>query len=136
MKKLILFFIITLTLFANNNNIEWLSLNDALKKVKGQNKLIAVYMYSPYCTYCKKMNKNALKDEKVINTLNKYYYTVKIDGINDEYPKSLKTRVSPTFFFLDSNGEKVGRIIGYRDQHQFLFQLTRFRMESLKNEGN
>ena len=135
MKKLILFFVMTITLFANNNNIEWLNLNDALAKAKGQNKLIVVYMYSPYCTYCKKMNNSALKDEEVINTINKYYYAVKIDGINDEYPKYLKTRVSPTIFFLNSNGDKVGRIIGYRDNLQLRFQLTRFRMEYLKNKG-
>lgn len=133
MKKFALFLAMSVALLAD---IKWMNLNDALKSVKEQNKLIFVYMYSPYCTYCKQMERTTLKDEKVIEALNKYYLAVKIDGVNDTYPKFLKTRVSPTFFFLNKYGEKIERLIGSRDKNQLLFQLTRFRMDYLKNQGN
>jgi thioredoxin-related protein len=133
MKKVILLVIMAVSLIAD---IKWLSLDDALKSVKGQNKLIFIYMYSPYCMYCKEMEKTTFMDEKIAQTLNKYYASVKIDGENDVYPSYLKTRVSPTFFFLNSGGEKIERLIGSRDKSQLLFQLTRFRMDYLKNEGN
>ncbi len=133
MKNFFLLIVTTISLVAS---INWVSLDEALQSVKTQNKLVFIYMYSPYCGYCKEMEKSTFVDEKIINTLNKYYLSVKIDGENETYPNYLKTRVSPTFFFLNSYGEKIDRLIGSRDKNQLLFQLTRFRMDYLKNEGN
>ena len=85
--------------------INWLNFEQLEVKLKEEPKPILIYFYADWCAYCKKMDRHAFKDQKVIELLAKDFYAVKMnaetkdtlvfDGarfINDE----VETHRSPT----------------------------------------
>ena len=85
--------------------IDWLNFEQLEVKLKEEPKPILIYFYADWCAYCKKMDRHAFKDQKVIELLAKDFYAVKMnaetkdtlvfDGarfINDE----VETHRSPT----------------------------------------
>lgn len=128
MKKVLLLALTSVFLFANE--INWLTLDKGLEKAKKENKKVAVFMTNKYCGYCVKLEKNTLSNPKVTESLNELFVPVKIDTYNTKYPSYLEVRGTPTFYFLNSNGEKLrNKIVGYRPVGNFLEELNNILMK-------
>lgn len=108
------------------SEIEWTSLSEAQELAKTNNKKVMIFAEAEWCGYCKKMYKEVFPKNEAQDSLRKYFYPVKLDiesgeqiNFNNESMSerqlARKFRVSstPTFIFLDSGGNIIGRQPGF-----------------------
>lgn len=60
--------------------INWLSFSDAIEKNKENPKPILIDIYTDWCGYCKKMDKETYSNDIIINYINDNFYAIKFDG--------------------------------------------------------
>lgn len=128
----VIFFIslICSTVFAQA--IEWRSMEEAQKLASQNNKKVMLYAEAEWCGYCQKMNKHVFPEASVSDSLNKYFYSVRIDIESDkklifngkEYTeKSLSRKFqvysTPTTIFVDSDGKVIGTQPGFLPSEVF-----------------
>ena len=92
-----------------------LTVSEALKVAKDENKLIFVDCFTTWCGPCKMLSNVVFKDSTFADYFNRHFINLKIDmekGEGPELHKKYDVRGYPTLLFLDSNGEVVHRLIG------------------------
>lgn len=102
MKKILL--IGVLLLISNNlqaQKINWISFEEAVKLNKTTPKKFLIDVYTDWCGYCKKMDRETYENANVIEVLNKHFYTVKLNAEQRE-PITYKEK---TFKFVP-NGNR------------------------------
>ncbi|MBA9078736.1 thioredoxin family protein [Rufibacter quisquiliarum] len=60
--------------------VEWLTLPEALERSKKHPKKILIDVYTDWCGWCKKMDKQVYADPAVANKLAQDYYVVKLNA--------------------------------------------------------
>nr|WP_255689277.1 MULTISPECIES: thioredoxin fold domain-containing protein [unclassified Tenacibaculum] len=65
---------------AQKQKVNWISFEQLDDSLAVKPKKVFISFYTDWCVYCKKMNKVAFKDPKVISVLNSEYYAVKMDA--------------------------------------------------------
>ena len=80
--KLLLYLFLLLSCGNNfaQQQIDWLSFEQLDVKLKEEPKPVFIYFYADWCAYCKKMDRHAFKDQKVIQLLAKDFYAVKMNA--------------------------------------------------------
>lgn len=140
---LILYFIIPI--FADT--INWIDYTKAKKLALENNKHMILYFYTDWCTYCKKMSDTTFKDQKVIETMNKYFYNVKINAESDkvinpkgdvktmaEFAYYYNVRGTPTLWFLEPDGTPITNLPGYAPADVFYIILKYIHTNAYKTE--
>lgn len=148
MKKIILTLFIALgaALSAQAQEINWISMDDALAKQKKEPKPIFMDVYTDWCGPCKMLDKNTFSNQEVADYINKNYYPVKFNAEGNsainykgkkytnpnfnpdrkgrnavhEFTLFLKVRAYPSMMIFDSKGEVKEPIIGYLTPQQLL----------------
>ena len=129
MKQLIT--IITICLLASGawaKEIEWQKNYDsALAQAKKDKKLVMVDIYTDWCGWCKKLDRDTYADKGVQAKLAKDFIAVKVNPEKDEASAKLQQQFGgrgyPFIVFVDGEGKKVSHIGGYLNAAQFLDQL-------------
>lgn len=83
----VFFFLITVSLFANNDNlkqINWISFEKAIELNKSNPKPIIIDIYTDWCHWCKVMDKKTYDKEAIVNLINDHFYAVKLDAEQKE----------------------------------------------------
>jgi thioredoxin-related protein len=109
-------------------HVPWLSFDAALADAQGRKKYTFVSVYTDWCGYCKKLDRNTLRDEAVVKELTQNFASVKL---NAESKKKITWKgqslsetalaeqwgVSgfPTLIFLNSAGEVIGSFASYAE---------------------
>ena len=87
-KILSLFFLLGVfsvtTIHAQKEQINWISFEQLDDSLAVKPKKVFLSFYANWCSYCKKMDKVAFQDEKVISILNKDYYAVKMNAESND----------------------------------------------------
>ncbi|WP_435264214.1 thioredoxin family protein [Tenacibaculum sp. nBUS_03] len=65
-------------------NINWISFEQLDDSLAVKPKKVFISFYTNWCTYCKKMNKVAFKNQEVVTLLNSEYYAVKMDAESEK----------------------------------------------------
>ncbi len=118
--------------------ITWNAYDDGLIKAAEGNKQVFVNFTAKWCGYCRKMDREVFTDPGVIEMLNDHFISVKVDGESkneldiDGYKTTEKNltvrefgvRGFPTFWFLESDGAKIGPLGGYVTTETMLEVLT------------
>ena len=134
-----------------NNSIHWLSFEQAveLQAQEGNSKKIFIDVYTDWCGWCKKMDKNTFQNPEVANYMKQHFYMVKLDGEGKEpivfreqtfsfVPSGrngyhelaanlLQGKLSyPTVVYLDENMNMLSPVPGYLTPEPFLKIATYF----------
>ncbi len=108
----------------NYYNKSWSAIKEKAKK---EHKYIFIDAYTSWCGWCKVMDKETMKDNKVIDFLNNNFVSVKMDMEHGEGNLlSMKYHIMgyPTFMFFNPDGIYVYKSMGYQNAEDFLKELT------------
>ncbi|MFH5831775.1 thioredoxin family protein [Halalkalibaculum sp. DA3122] len=106
--------------------INWYSLEEAQELAKSGDKKVMIYMEASWCGYCKKMEREVFPQKAVQDSLHKYYYPVRLDVESKdrvtyngtemserEFAGSIRVSGTPTFLFINGQGEILGKQPGF-----------------------
>lgn len=137
--------------------VKWYTFEEAVEASKTTPKKMMIDIYTPWCGWCKKMDKTSFVDPKVTAYLNEHFYAVKLDaemkedvlfsghkfefmadagrrGVHTLAYSLLEGKMSyPSIVYMD---EKMQRILispGYKDGNDLLKEL-KFTGEGKYNE--
>lgn len=124
--------------------IKWYTFEEAVKKNKKKPRKIFIDVYTDWCGWCKKMDKETFLDPTVVEYINKNYYPVKFNAEQKEAvtfksqqfvstdpskPKSphqlalalLKQEMRyPSYVILDGESEWLYKLKGYKTAEDLL----------------
>lgn len=122
--------------------IQWLSIEEAQEAVLEEPRKIIVDVYTNWCGWCKRMDKNTFQNPVIANYINEHYYAVKLNaeqrdsiqfngrtyrfvkkgrrGYHELAAALLNGKMSyPTVVYLNENLELLQPVPGYMDAVQF-----------------
>ena len=125
MKKIILCVLLSISLWAFN-------FEEAVIEAKKEHKLLLVELEMESCPYCERMEKFVLSKDDVKKLINEHYIFIKLDINKEVIPEHLISRMTPTFYFLSSDGENIiEEIKGAPSKSDFINYLNK-----VKKQGN
>jgi thioredoxin-related protein len=108
----------------------------ALQHAQKNKKLVMVDLYTDWCGWCKKLDREVYKDKKVEETLAKHFVSVKINpeatASGAKLARQFGTRGFPHIVFTDATGKKIDEIIGYVPADAFLKRLEKLTVAPAK----
>lgn len=139
--------------------IEWMTMNEALEAQKSEPRKIIMDAYTTWCGPCKMLDKNTFSNKDVIEYINENYYAVKFNAEGPEeiqykqylfknpdydperkgrnsqhsFARALKITGYPTIVFFDEEGNLINPIKGYRTPKQLEIFLKMFAKDDYKN---
>ena len=130
MKTVLLIFLFSLSLFADPS---WTtSFEEAKAQAKKENKNVLVMLSREACDACWYMENIVFEDENMNTLLKANFVPVYIDVNVEEVPEGFIYIGTPTFYFTDTNGSKIGhRINGAKNVKDFT-QIVNKILEILK----
>ncbi len=101
-----------------------MSFEEAISNAKKENKKILVELVMEGCPYCERMEKYVLSKADVKEILDASFVFVVLDIDKDTIPDHLTSRMSPSFYFLSKDGQKIlHEIKGAPPKSDFINQL-------------
>ena len=127
------------TLSAIAQEINWVTMDEALELQKKEPKKIFMDVYTNWCGPCKMLDKNTFHNKDVVDYINKHYYAVKFNAEGNstvtykdktfgnpnydaskankrnsahEFSRYLQVRAYPTMVFFDEEGNVISPVTG------------------------
>ncbi|MCT8338884.1 thioredoxin family protein [Flavobacteriaceae bacterium TK19130] len=158
MKKLLLLAFLIISTGITAQEIEWMSMDEALAAQKEQPKKIFMDVYTTWCGPCKMLDRNTFSDKNVIAFINENYYPVKFNAEGTEeityqdftytnpnyregrkgrnathfFADALKLRGYPSLVFFQENGDLIQAIPGYKTPQQLEIYLKMIANDDYK----
>lgn len=161
MKNILILFIVALFSSAtiSAQEINWVSMNEALKLQKKNPKKIMMDVYTLWCGPCKMLDKITFQNPDVVKYVNENFYAVKFnaEGEGDifyqgqsfknpqydpslsgrnaqhEFASALQIRAFPTIIFFDEESNPIIPLKGYQTPSQLEIYLKLFQADDHKN---
>ncbi len=118
---------------SQNGELKWTSFTKGVKEAAATNKKVLIDVYTDWCGWCKRMDKDTYSDESVRGYLNKKYVLVKLNAESNNKETIDTTEVTdaqlasafgvngyPTTVFLSSDGRPITAAPGYMKPAEFL----------------
>ncbi len=110
---------------ATNGSIQWQNnLDRALSMAKENHSKVIVDVYTDWCGWCKKMDKNIYTDPQVVALSSRYVFlklNAEDGGQGERFTRDMNVKGYPTTVIIDENGRAVNTIRGYpRSLEQFI----------------
>jgi thioredoxin-related protein len=113
-------------------------MEEARELAQQDGKKVLIYANAVWCTYCKKQEKEVFSQQNVQELTNEHFYTVWLDIESEEklifrgeevsqrdFARAMRITGTPTFIFLDSEGEIIAGQPGFIPEDLYL-QILRF----------
>ncbi len=115
---------------APGSGLTWLkSVQPALAQAGQSNRLVLVDLYTDWCGWCKKLDKDTYANPQVAQFVASRFVTVRMNaedgGEGQSLATQLKVRGYPCTVILDANGKYRGRAYGYFTPQEFPDKLTK-----------
>ena len=142
-------FSLTLTLtntVQGQESIQWMKFEEAIAANAKNPKMILVDVYTDWCGWCKKMDKDTFTDPRVIAHFQKNFYAVKLNAedTNRKFPfmgktfseaemaASMRVNSYPNFVVIEPGLQNIAQLPGYREPEAFLAGLAELIEKAFK----
>ena len=142
--RLFLFFLsfyLALTLVGTaeaQESIKWMRFEEAIAANAKSPKMILVDVYTDWCGWCKKMDKDTFTDPRVVAHFKKNFYAVKLNAEDTkrsfpfmgktfteaEMAASMRVNSYPNFVVIEPGLQNIAQLPGYREPEAFLAGLA------------
>ena len=125
----------------------WVSLEEAQTKALDEGKYIVLDVYTEWCGFCRRMNRETYADKRVQEVLDKYFYPVRIDAESPrivafkgesysmiDLAQAFGVRSFPTTIFLSPDGDPVALQPGFIEADRFHKMLSFVGSESYQTQ--
>jgi thioredoxin-related protein len=89
----------------------------ALKKADASDRLLLVYLYTDWCTFCRKMDRETFEDENLIEDMAAQYVWVRLNAETQDHGVRLRQEMGisgfPTTLLMNGKGEELDRLEGF-----------------------
>ncbi len=122
---------------ASDTGLSWKSFDEGIALAKSQNKKMLIDVYTDWCVWCKKMDKEVYTDAKVKEILNAKFVVVKLDAESEkqltfsgnkmsqiEFSQAMGVTGYPATLFFTSDGQPITLLPGYVEGNRFATILT------------
>lgn len=122
----------------NDIPFNWKSMEEARELAQQEDKKVVIYANAVWCTYCKKQEKEVFSQKNVQDLTNEHFYAVWLDIESEEkmvfrgeevsqrdFARAMRITGTPTFIFLDSEGEIIAGQPGFIPEDLYL-QILKF----------
>ncbi len=99
------------------------SFKDAQKLAAKGKKIIMVDLYTDWCGWCKRLDKDTYSNEDVGKYADDNFISLKVNaekGEGIDLAKSGKVNGYPTIIFYNEKGEEIHRLVGYQKPNDFI----------------
>ena len=126
--------------------IQWMKFEEAIAANAKSPKMILVDVYTNWCGWCKKMDKETFTDPRVIAHFQKNFYAVKLNAEDTkrsfefmgktfteaQMAASMRVNSYPNFVVIEPELQNIAQLPGYREPTAFLAGLTELIDKSFK----
>jgi len=116
------------------NSVQYEGFEKALQKAKKEHKIIMIKVMTKDCFYCKKMDREVMVENEVVDRLEEDFISVAIDISTTELPLGLKAEFTPSFIFIDENGTVLMNLPGAWNKTDFLDILKEAKTKQSEKE--
>src|SRR5690625_4944536 len=158
MRKIFLLIFTVATFAVQAQEINWITMDEALAAQKKNPKKIVVDVYADWCGPCKMMDRNTFTNKDVIQYINENFYAVKFNAegteevnyqgkqftnpgyrkgkrgrnATNQFPMALQVRGYPSMVYFDENGTLIQAIPGYQTPQQLEVYLKMIASDDYK----
>lgn len=137
-------------------SIQWLTVEKASAMNAKKHKKVLVDVYTSWCSWCKKMDKETFSDPTIIAYMNEHFYAVKLNAeekqpikfenkyylnpspdrmrsVHELAAQMLQGRMGyPSYVFLDGKNQRITVSQGFNNAHSFLIILKYIAEDNYK----
>jgi thioredoxin-related protein len=131
------------TLEGGNVQIQWLDFDEGLARARATRKPTMIVFYTDWCIYCKKFDRETLRDPEVVRIIEAGFIPVRLNAENEkgrlsyrgksfsdaEFSRYFGVGGFPSIAFLNSEGEPITMVPGFVPAPQFVTFLDYIRQE-------
>jgi thioredoxin-related protein len=136
------------TVHERKPQIQWVDFDDGLAKARSTGKPVMIDFYTDWCVFCKKLDRETLRDPEVAKTLETEFVAIRLNAENGrahlsyrgrsfsyaEFSRFFGVTSFPSIAFLNDKGEPITMLRGFVPASQFSVFLNYIRRECyLKN---
>lgn len=112
------------------------SYETAFSKAKSEHKIVMMDVYTDWCGWCKRMDKDVYSDKKVQDEMSKYFTAMKLnaeaptmhDYLGEQHSEqqiagNLGITGYPTIVFMSPEGKVIRELPGYVPANEFVYVL-------------
>ena len=142
---------------AAQETVKWYSIEEAIQLASQEPRVLVIDVYTDWCGWCKRMDKDTFADPAVAEVMNKHFYPVKLNAegkedivIGDKTFKfvdngrrgyhEIAARVTngrlsyPTISYVDDQGRVLEAAPGYKTADQFKVYLAYYSDDTYKTQ--
>jgi thioredoxin-related protein len=107
---------------------------NALVLAKKEHKTIIIKAMSKECHFCRKMEKEVMQDEEIIQEIKKNFILLSIDVSQQSLPLGLKVELTPTFIFINAKSKVLMNVPGAWNKKDFIALLKEIQAHTQKDK--
>ena len=111
-----------------NNEIDWISFEEAVSRTEVNPKMILIDLYTDWCGWCKKMDRDTYSRKEIVSYVNEKFYAVKF---NAEGSQEVNFR-GYTFRFVPSGRKGYHELAAALTQNKLSYPTTVFMNEEFQ----
>jgi len=119
-----------------NKSVKYEGFDKALERAKKEHKIIMIKAMTKECHFCRKMEREVMIEEEIVEAIEKDFIPVSIDISVHALPLGLKTAITPSFIFVDENATIIENVPGAWSKKDFATLLKEIKESQKKEKDN